>query len=286
MFGYVIPDKPNMYIKDFAVFRACYCGLCKALGKSGAQVTRFVTNYDMTFLLEFMYALKGAEPKIEKQACILSPKKKPIAVPDAVSLSVADAAVILAYHKAEDDVADGEPSHAMIKGVLKNRYKRAAKRLPETARSTAQNYAKLRDLEGKNCKQVDRLADCFATILDDMVKELSGTAYSDDVHDFAYNLGRWIYFADAVDDLQSDFQRKRFNPLLNDGFVDKKSFLEQNKEEFAYLLRSSYNKIVGAYDQLVIKVCEGVLSNTVYLGIPAMMNKILGGQDKCQRTRL
>ena len=40
MFGYVIPDKQNMYIKDFNVFQAFYCGLCKTLGETGSQITR------------------------------------------------------------------------------------------------------------------------------------------------------------------------------------------------------------------------------------------------------
>ena len=50
MFGYVIPDKPNMFMKDYSLYRAYYCGLCKAIGERCGETMRFLTNYDVTFL--------------------------------------------------------------------------------------------------------------------------------------------------------------------------------------------------------------------------------------------
>lgn len=60
MFGYVIPDKPNMLVKDLSEYRAYYCGLCKAIGKSYSEKARFLTGYDCTFLAAFctIYTLK------------------------------------------------------------------------------------------------------------------------------------------------------------------------------------------------------------------------------------
>ena len=57
MFGYVLPDKPNMFMKDYAEYRAFYCGLCKSIGKKCSEVMRFTTNYDITFLNVLYHAI-------------------------------------------------------------------------------------------------------------------------------------------------------------------------------------------------------------------------------------
>lgn len=33
MFGYIIPFKPELKIKEYEIFKAYYCGLCKAIGE-------------------------------------------------------------------------------------------------------------------------------------------------------------------------------------------------------------------------------------------------------------
>ena len=76
MFGYVIPDKPNMLVKDLSEYRAYYCGLCKAIGKSYSEKARLLTNYDCTFLAAFLHNLYVEMPKFNDEVCILNPVKK------------------------------------------------------------------------------------------------------------------------------------------------------------------------------------------------------------------
>ena len=40
MYGYVVIDKPDMFVKDFALYRAFYCGYCKSVGKKCSQLMR------------------------------------------------------------------------------------------------------------------------------------------------------------------------------------------------------------------------------------------------------
>jgi hypothetical protein len=54
MFGYILPEKPEMKIKDYELFRAYYCGVCKSIGKRHGLLERFTLNYDSAFLL-FLY---------------------------------------------------------------------------------------------------------------------------------------------------------------------------------------------------------------------------------------
>ena len=286
MFGYVIPDKNNMYIKDFNVFQAYYCGLCKALSRSGSQFSRLCTNYDTTFYNALLHSLTDTEVKIERKLCLINGKKKPVIVTDDLTRKVADLSVLLVYYNALDDVHDGKKSRAAVVGVLAARKRAAARRLKEADALMKESFRKLDILEKRNSAQLDLVADCFASLMRDVTRTLIPT--DEHIDAFMYNLGRLVYFFDAADDVEKDAKKGRYNPLIAAyGKCDTKAeFLEKNAQELDFLLRSTYNKLVGAYNHMHIVVSEGMLSNTVYLGLNMQMERLLKGDDKCQVTRL
>lgn len=286
MFGYVIPDKNNMYIKDFNVFQAYYCGLCKALSRSGSQLSRLCTNYDTTFYNALLHSLTDTEVKIERKLCLINGKKKPVIVMDDLTRKVADLSVLLVYYNALDDVHDGKKSRAAVVGVLAARKRAAARRLKEADALMKESFRKLDILEKRNSAQLDLVADCFASLMRDVTRTLIPT--DEHIDTFMYNLGRLVYFFDAADDMEKDAKKGRYNPLIAAyGKCDTKAeFLEKNAQELDFLLRSTYNKLVGAYNHMHIVVSEGMLSNTVYLGLNMQMERLLKGDDKCQVTRL
>ena len=49
MYGYVRPDKGELRVREYELFRAVYCGLCQALRERYGFLSRFAVNYDMTF---------------------------------------------------------------------------------------------------------------------------------------------------------------------------------------------------------------------------------------------
>lgn len=286
MFGYVIPDKNNMYIKDFNVFQAYYCGLCKALSRSGSQLSRLCTNYDTTFYNALLHSLTDTEVKIERKLCLINGKKKPVIVTDDLTRKVADLSVLLVYYNALDDVHDGKKSRAAVVGVLAARKRAAARRLKDADALMKESFRKLDILEKRNSAQLDLVADCFASLMRDVTRTLIPT--DEHIDTFMYNLGRVVYFFDAADDVEKDAKKGRYNPLIAAyGKCDTKAeFLEKNAQELDFLLRSTYNKLVGAYNHMHIVVSEGMLSNTVYLGLNMQMERLLKGDDKCQVTRL
>ena len=286
MFGYVIPDKNNMYINDFNVFQAYYCGLCKALSRSGSQLSRLCTNYDTTFYNALLHSLTDTEVKIERKLCLINGKKKPVIVTDDLTRKVADLSVLLVYYNALDDVHDGKKSRAAVVGVLAARKRAAARRLKEADALMKESFRKLDILEKRNSAQLDLVADCFASLMRDVTRTLIPT--DEHIDAFMYNLGRLVYFFDAADDVEKDAKKGRYNPLIAAyGKCDTKAeFLEKNAQELDFLLRSTYNKLVGAYNHMHIVVSEGMLSNTVYLGLNMQMERLLKGDDKCQVTRL
>ena len=131
MFGYVIPDKNNMYIKDFNVFQSYYCGLCKTLARTGGPLTRLCTNYDVTFYNALLHSVADIPVAFERRVCLVNMRKKPVVVPDDLTRKTADIAVLLVYYNADDDVRDGRKSRWFVKARLRLRKRAAARRLPE-----------------------------------------------------------------------------------------------------------------------------------------------------------
>ena len=301
MFGYVIPDKDNMLIKDFNVFQSFYCGLCKALSKSGSEVTRFCTNYDVTFYSVLMHEILKRPVEFERKLCVYNGKKKVIVRPDELSLKMADIAVLLVYYNIKDDVADGKKLRAPLAWRLHLRKRKAAKNMPKIDALMREQFGLLAKLEKEQCNSIDRVADIFASLMRDitraLVEEDAKNVETDkiltedekhDIDDFCYNLGRLVYLMDAVDDVEKDSKKGNYNPIvLNFGKCENKTeYLEKNAEELSFLLKSTYNKMVGAYNRMDVKMYEGVLSNTIYLGIDMQINRLLRGEQKCQITRL
>lgn len=286
MFGYVIPDKENMYIKDFNVFQGYYCGLCRALGKTGGPLTRLCTSYDVTFYSVLLHSIAGVDPKIERKVCGLNCKKKPMIEVDDLSLKSADVAVLLTYYNVADDIEDGKRSRLPIKWRLNLRKKAASKRMPEVDKLLKREFGRLSKLEKENSDSIDMVADCTAVVMRDMTRLLVETDENIDL--FTYNLGRLIYLLDAVDDVLEDSKKERYNVIVNNfgKCEDKAEYLEKNQEELGFLLRSTYNRMVESYNKMDIKVGEGVLSNTIYLGLNLQIERLLKGVEKCHTIRL
>lgn len=286
MFGYVIPDKDNMYVKDFNVFQAYYCGLCKQLARTGGPLTRLCTNYDVTFYNALLHSVADVPVAFERKVCLINMRRKTVVVPDELTRKSADVAVLLVYYNAEDDVKDGRKSRALVTARLRARKRAAARRLPEIDALMRDSFAKLAEIEKKNCANIDEAADCFASLMRDITRALVPADENTDT--FTYNLGRLVYLFDAVDDVGEDAEKGRYNPLLAayGKCASKAEFLDKNGDELDFLLRSTYNKLVGAYNAMHIVVSEGMLSNTVYLGLVMQMERLLKGEDKCQLTRL
>lgn len=149
MFGYVRPEKPILLMRDFALYKSVYCGLCKALGRRYGQISRAAVTFDMTFLAIVLLAFAPEDPRIREEGCILNPiKKKPIIVDNAILDYVADLSCLLAYASARDNALDDQPIRGTAETLLFLRSGKKAKRLqPEAARSISESLEALSELE-------------------------------------------------------------------------------------------------------------------------------------------
>lgn len=284
MFGYVKTDMPNLYVKDTVLYKAVYCGLCKSIGKCSGTRGRLVLNYDLAFLSAFLHNVNGEDFKVSKQRCIIHRiVKRPVAEPDNLSVNIGALNVILAYYKLTDDVIDDNKGKVKRR-FIKKAYKKAKKLQPNLDVIVKEKYNELRKLEKENSDSIDMVADPFGNMLTEIVTELIGEKATESVKNVAYNLGKWIYLIDALDDYDKDKKEKNFNVFVN-------AYREENKAEF---IKKQYNDLALIFGTIIseivqnakeIKYCfnHDLIDNILFRGIPEQ-TKMIMENDKCKNT--
>lgn len=290
MFGYVTADKPNMLIKDFAEYRAYYCGLCKEIGRRyKRQAARFFINYDVTFLTILAHNYRKVQPTIKEERCVAHPvgKKFSVVQSDEVQGIIVDINTLLGYYKLEDNVLDdGGVKYRTVRAYCKPMFNKAAKRFPDLSRAISDNYQRLRIMENEGTATLDEKADTFATILKAVGRTATG-ASDDNLDTLCYYLGRWIYIIDAYDDLARDIRDGKFNPLINKGETLTTEREAEIYSEVEFSLKSCIKFIREAYDNMDITVSEGALSNVIYCGLRLRTETVLKDRGaKCKITLL
>ena len=236
MFGYVRIYEDELKIRDFKQFRAYYCGLCRALGSTCSQSSRMGLSYDMVFLAIVLSAIEEKEETFLEKPCIAHPfrKKKSVSVTEALKYS-AHMSVILGYLKSLDDWRDDKS----IKGLLGLLiyylpFRKSKKLYLDKYKLLKEQMDKLSLLEAKNCSSIDETADCFAKMLEALFTPDFAKKQERELSWLGYNIGRWIYIIDAYDDIEKDFRKKSYNPLLCG--VDSEEDLEKRKEEVELIM--------------------------------------------------
>lgn len=281
MFGYVNIDKPNIMVKDFTIYRAFYCGLCVAIGRNYGNVKRLLTNYDVTFLTIFTHAILSKEIEINNTGCILSPKKKTIVKRNDLMDRMANISILLASYKLDDDIVDTKKlSKKSAKAILNRAIKKAKAREPQIATVISKRLIELSALEKENCPSIEKVAEPFAYMIQDITKILLGDKCNNYCESLMFSLGKWIYLMDAIDDIESDKKANCYNPFIAAGYsiVDKEQFLRDNNSTLSFLLHATENIIKNNYEGINITKYEGVITNILWYGLPSRSTMLLNNE--------
>lgn len=282
MFGYVRAVTAVLPPEEQARYRAVYCGLCKTLGERYGKAAQLTLNYDFVFL-----ALLLAPPE-EKTALFRCPaapwKKKPVWPGDVALEAAADATVILVWWKLQDAIRDGGAGEKLksrsVALALRRSYRAAAQRRPDFDRVAETCLEELHQLEEDNTPSLDRPADAFARLLQAAAIAVSPAARQSAVAQILYHVGRWIYLADAWDDLAEDQRTGNYNPLLA-RFGDQAA---ASKESLRETMRVSLGLANTAFSLLDWGEWEPLLGHILGTGLPAVEEAVFTGQWK-QRKR-
>ena len=273
MFGYVRPFRPELKCKDFDLYRATYCGLCRSLRRRYGLLAPMLLNFDFTFLALLLW-----EPEERfapcRGRCHANPLIKKPMCPDSRALELAaDESIVLAWWKLRDSAGDdgfwgGLPAR-LLALLLTPAYRKAACRCPEFNGSVQTCIRELTALEAERCPSLDRTADTFARLLQSAVPEEEERGRV--LGQLLYHLGRWIYLADAQDDLAEDRAAGRYNP------VAARYGPEGDAQALALTMEHSLAQM-GAALQLGEFGCrKPLLENIVYLGLPLVQHCIFDG---------
>jgi hypothetical protein len=291
VFGYVNPDKPELKMREYEIYRAYYCAVCKAIGRYSGQGARLSLSYDLSFLALLLDALDPSPNRVLRERCVAHPTRRhAVTAPGPVVSYAADMNVLLAYYNLRDKWKD-EHSLPGAAGtlILARAAGKAGKRWQEQASGIRTRLAELQALESAGCTSVDEAAEPFARIMEilfdcPLVKDAAthkGLAW------LGYNLGRWIYLIDALDDLEKDDKSGSYNPLFKQyGHQDESinGFVERNKDQIEFALLYSLSEADNALKVLDIRKNREILENVIEAGLIRKTDEVLNKGSARQKA--
>ena len=290
MFGYVTPFKSELKIREYNLFRAYYCGLCKTMGNEYNQLVRMGLNYDLSFLSLLLSSLEEEQDKVKIENCIAHPINKRMVIEDNESLKYTSSiSIMLIYFKLLDDWKDDKSVKALIANIpFSKAIKKAQLENPIKYRVIKQRLDELTVLEKDKCKEIDEVADVFGKLMEEISSPdfIQNDETKRILRFLGYNLGRWIYILDAFDDIEEDIKSKSYNPLVlqykYDAGEDIELFTQRVKDSIETSLTFTLENISKSFELLNLKYNKEIVENIIYLGMRNKMEIIFnkkGGKD-------
>jgi len=282
MFGYITPDKPELKMWEYEVFRGYYCGVCKAIAKQAGHAGRVILSYDTAFLALLLDSLQPEPIQGNRKRCFVHPVSKRLMITDNAAVAYAsDINILLAYYNLRDKWQDEKnlvgPAGML---VLHKGFNRVKKKYPGLAQDIHHELINLQKLEQQKCEQVDEASEPFAGIM----KAVFGfytkdKAMKEALEWIGFNLGKWVYLLDAYDDIEDNIKSGSYNPLLTQFQYEKKediqSFKNRIREKTEFILVYSLSEMEKAFSLLDLQKNQGILENIVYQGLLVRTRSVL-----------
>ena len=220
MFGYIKPYIPELKVRDYELYKAVYCGLCKSMGKTTRLFSRFALSYDAVFLALVLSSLHGIEFETYKGRCGLNVLKKLIIAKDCDILRYSSAASAqLTYYSLLDKIRDEKGLKRLFAKTALPAFRKIKKRAHSVYDFDDEKTEKLLDTlhkaEEENTESLDYVSDIFGQLLSYYFECGAPEDKKRSAAVIGRMTGRFIYAADACDDLQKDIKKGAYNPLKN-----------------------------------------------------------------------
>lgn len=299
MFGYIRPLVDEMKVRENEMYRAIYCGLCRAMGHHTGCASRMTLSYDFVFLSAFRAAITGEKFTPQPHRCAMHPVKRRMMAEDNDTFTYcARAAAYLTYAKLEDDVADESGAKRLAAKSLRpaaSNMRKKAGDLPTLEESITASLSDLRKLEEERSDSIDETAACFGRLLAEIFAYGLSDTDARIAREVGRAVGRFIYVIDAADDAPEDGERNRYNPILcryGKDILQKREYTDRTGKTVTAVRideRTAQDIYIAALHDLgrlsaAIELIdfsrtgsevEGIVKNTVYLGMPAELRRVL-----------
>lgn len=258
MFGRVIVNKPELKFCEFDTYRAHYCGLCRGLKEAG-YLSALSLNYDMTFLSLLLNSLYEPQLTTNKRRCACHILKPHDEATDKFTPYICDMTILLSYYKCLDDFADEKNIIKLLYAAyLKPHVKKITKKYPEKCNSIKNNLNELSVLEKSG--SLEECANLFGNLLGEVFTP-ENDLWSDELHAMGFYLGKFIYIADAYEDICEDIKKNRPNPL-----IEMYSAPDFDKE-CNIILNMMAAECAAEFEKLPLEQNVEILRNILYSGI-------------------
>lgn len=277
MFGYVNIDKDKLSDGERGLWQTFMCGLCFSSKKFFKNKARLVINNDINFFNVLFHSFNNVDVEIMKSRCFAHPvKKRTIVTPTSITDSLAVSNVLLMHYNLYDDVVDnGSLKKRLAYSAFKSEYKRAKILSPELDSVVSTYYEALRMLEKSGNAVLDSVCHPFSELTRQFAKITLGDSYNDTVGDLCYNVGKWIYLIDALDDIKQDLSKGEYNPFIDYYKGTDISFVADKMDEITYLMYAVLNKIAMCYNDLNLSKYICLLKNVIFDAMRSKTKEIL-----------
>lgn len=270
MFGYIRVSKPELRIKEYELYKAVYCSLCKRLGKDYGVFSRFALSYDFTFTALTELSLSDDFGGTNRKACVCNPFKKCNYCKEDEHFALSAAAlIILSYYKIIDDIEDEKGlkkfTAAILKLLLSSAYKKAAKRYKSVDDIARSYYLQQKEAEQNPSCSLDDAAQPSSKMLSELLPMCAQNDNDKKVLSYLGQLlGRYIYLLDCLCDRQKDIKKGAFNPLAE-------LTTQEAKERIEAQLYIVIDEAEKAFELLNVKRFKNILGNIIYVGLEDTM---------------
>lgn len=279
MFGYIKPHTAELRIYEYELYKSIYCGLCKTAGKRVSFFSRLFLSYDFAFMALLKLLFTGEKYTIERARCAFKPYKNHPEMRENESLRYCAAAFsIFTYYKIADNAADSRGLKRLVFKLLllllKSFRDKPKKQYPVLCRNIEECLFLLWNEEKNPHSSVDSVSNLFGKLAAAVIGEGAKDESKDLAEETGFQLGRFIYICDALDDLESDQKQKSFNPFLKQYETQKASleFARENMELLMYGLNITAVKISEKYKSSPL---SEISVNVLSLGCLMSLKKII-----------
>lgn len=264
MFGYVKVCKPELLIKEYEQYKAVYCTLCKRIGRRYGVIARLSLSYDFTFLALLQMSVTGDCGGYKQGRCVYNPLKKCAYCCGAQAQFdlTAAAEVIAVYYKMCDSVDDESGVkrlfYRIIRAIFARQHRKAAEAYPDIEQIFKRFYERQTEVQFSRNSSIDAACEPTADAMAELFESVGiGDSNRRILYRLGYCVGKWIYLADAFDDIDNDRRTGNFNPLI-----------DTDRDEVQALMNTCSCEAGLAMELLPHEGYYGIMKNILFFGLP------------------
>lgn len=278
MFGYVIVNKGDMKFREFDIYHAYYCGLCRLLKEKYGLTGQLSLSYDMTFVVMLLSGLYEPDTVTGSCKCVAHPFGEHMTKRNEFTEYAADMNILLSYYKCLDDWQDDRKyGKRLYAGLLKKGYQAVKQKYGGKVQVIESGMQRLTRKEKEDCTDMDEMSRLFGEIMAEIMV-YKDDEWKDNLYRMGLYLGKFIYLCDAYEDVERDIRKGSYNPFRQ--MYENPDFEEQCRGILVLMMSECSRE----FEQLPILENIEILRNIIYSGVWYRYEKVRGEREAAEKA--